>query len=388
MKLSTKMIVALGIMALLTIGALIIQYRVASKEERIDITAQQVEQIINSMPEEQRNLYADPESRRRMLDLLQDALIFGAEARRLGYANKPENAYQMELQREFLLSAAYRDRHRDVQVTQEEIEAYFRQNPGTVNEFIRYNPRFESRGGLDERIKRQLAEIHILSERARQEGLDKDPGLALQLKYFPEAILRQTFLDDLQAKSRVSDEEIQEFYDKHRSEFDEVRARHILFSTRPPQNPHAGDAAAKTPDPQAVRQQAEEVVKRVKAGEDFATLAKEYSEDPGSREQGGDLGFFRRGQMTSKFEAVAFALQPGQISDLVETPFGLHIIKVEERRASALTQELRGLIENRLRRRKVDEQMREIKQRHQITVAGARRADAPENAANPSPAPQ
>ncbi|MBI3950931.1 MAG: peptidylprolyl isomerase [Acidobacteria bacterium] len=383
MKPSTKLSTAIIIMALLTIGGLIVQYRVIGKAEPIHITAQQVEQIIAAMPEQQRNLYADPESRQRMLDLFQDALIFGAEARRLGYANRPENIYQMEVQRDFLLSSAYRDKHRDVQVTPEEVAAYDRQNPGAVNEFLRYNPRFRAAQGLDERLKQQLAEIRILSERARQEGLDKDPGLALQLKYFPEAVLREAFLQDLQSKSQVTDEEIREFYEKHQSEFDQVRARHILFSTRPAQNA-TGDSASKAPDREAVRRRAEEVSQRVKAGEDFATLAKEFSEDPGSKEQGGDLGFFGRGQMTPKFEEAAFALQPGQISDLVETPFGFHIIKAEERRTAPLDQQLRGIIENRLRRRKLDEQMRDIRRRHPIRIDGAKPVGESGNEAKPS----
>ncbi len=123
-------------------------------------------------------------------------------------------------------------------------------------------------------------------------------------------------------KVEVSDADVQQYYDSHQSEYvqpEQVRARHILFKV-------ARDA---TPEAKAkVRQKAEEVLAKVKAGEDFATLAQQYSEDA-SASQGGDLGLFGRGKMVKPFEDAAFTLAPGQTSDLVESPFGLHIIKVE-----------------------------------------------------------
>src|ERR1043165_5684184 len=85
-------------------------------------------------------------------------------------------------------------------------------------------------------------------------------------------------------------------------------------------------------DTTPARQKAEDLLKRVRAGEDFAALAKEFSEDPGSRAQGGDLGWFSRGEMVKEFEDAAFALKEGEVSDVVELPFGYHIIKVEEHR--------------------------------------------------------
>src|SRR5262249_61240498 len=79
------------------------------------------------------------------------------------------------------------------------------------------------------------------------------------------------------------------------------------------------------------RTKAEDVLAKVKAGSDFAELAKKESQDPGSASKGGDLGLFARGRMVPAFEAAAFALEPGGVSDIVETPFGFHIIKVDEK---------------------------------------------------------
>jgi hypothetical protein len=85
-------------------------------------------------------------------------------------------------------------------------------------------------------------------------------------------------------------------------------------------------------DPKEARAKAEQVLQRVRAGEDFAALAKEFSADPGSKDKGGDLGWFGRGVMVKPFEDAAFALKPGEVSGIFESPFGFHIVKTEERR--------------------------------------------------------
>lgn len=111
----------------------------------------------------------------------------------------------------------------------------------------------------------------------------------------------------------------------------EVRARHILL--RP-----AGEGQAE-PTPaqrQQVAQRAEQIRARAAAGEDFAALAREFTEEPGGKERGGDLDWFGRGRMVAPFEEAAFKLQPGQVSPVVETPFGYHVIKVEDRRQTPM----------------------------------------------------
>ncbi len=122
-----------------------------------------------------------------------------------------------------------------------------------------------------------------------------------------------------------SDADAREFYDKNPDKFkqdESVRASHILFRL---------DEKATDADKKKVLALAESVLKQAKNGGDFAELAKKHSAD-GSAAQGGDLNFFSRGQMVPAFEEAAFALQPGQISDIVTTQFGYHIIKVTERK--------------------------------------------------------
>lgn len=106
----------------------------------------------------------------------------------------------------------------------------------------------------------------------------------------------------------------------------EVRARHILLRIPPEATPAQRDS---------VRKLAEQLRAQVAGGADFAALARRYSADP-SKEQGGDLGFFGRGRMVQPFEDAAFAAQPGQVTPVVESPFGYHVIRVEERRQPEL----------------------------------------------------
>ena len=123
----------------------------------------------------------------------------------------------------------------------------------------------------------------------------------------------------------VTEEEITTFYEQNPADFqqdEQVRASHILLSF-----PEDADAATKD----EVRTRAAGVLDLVRSGADFAGTAMQYSDDPGSRPGGGDLGYFQRGQMVPPFEEAAFALQPAQISDLVESPFGYHIIQVTDR---------------------------------------------------------
>ena len=125
----------------------------------------------------------------------------------------------------------------------------------------------------------------------------------------------------------MTEDEIQAFFEAQRASLGErpanVSFRQVIIHAEP------SDSALA-----AARQEAEQVLTELREGADFEVLARRYSDDPGTREHGGDLGWFQRGRMVPEFENVAFALRPGQTSGIVKTDFGFHIIRVEKARGA------------------------------------------------------
>lgn len=133
---------------------------------------------------------------------------------------------------------------------------------------------------------------------------------------------------EIEGKISIDDKTVSEYYKNRPAQFleeESVKASHILIKVDKNTTKEAREAAKKKIDG---------LLKRAKKGEDFAKLAKENSDDPGSRHNGGDLGFFGRGMMVPPFEKAAFALKKDEISDVVETEFGYHIIKLTDRKPS------------------------------------------------------
>jgi len=152
------------------------------------------------------------------------------------------------------------------------------------------------------------------------------------------------------SKTAVSEVEIRAFYDKNQDKFKQeeaVRASHILIGV---------DEKASADDRKKALEKAEKLSKELAGGADFATLAKANSTCPSSQ-QGGDLGFFGKGQMVPPFEKTAFALKPGEISPVVETQFGYHIIKLTEKKAAGTTdfKDVKANIEEFLKGQKINE---------------------------------
>ncbi|MGL5749711.1 MAG: peptidylprolyl isomerase [Paraclostridium sp.] len=135
----------------------------------------------------------------------------------------------------------------------------------------------------------------------------------------------------IEQESQVSDEDAKSYYNKNKDEFEQVQASHILIKTIDENGEPLSDDAKKE-----AKELAEDVLKKALEGEDFAELAKKYSEDASSV-SGGDLGFFGRGQMVAEFEESSFKLNKGQIeSELVETQYGYHIIKKIDEKIQSL----------------------------------------------------
>jgi peptidyl-prolyl cis-trans isomerase C len=160
-----------------------------------------------------------------------------------------------------------------------------------------------------------VIENELMAGAGEKDKLDQTDTFPARVKYHTRRALRDAFYDSGIAGA-VSDADAKQIYDEKIAKMkpeQEVHARHILVDTK---------------------EEAEEVIKRLKNGEDFAKVANEKSKDTNA--EGGDLGFFTRGQMLKPFEDAAFALEPGQISEPVQTQFGWHVIKVEEKRDQAL----------------------------------------------------
>jgi peptidyl-prolyl cis-trans isomerase C len=163
-------------------------------------------------------------------------------------------------------------------------------------------------------------------------------------------VVRKLLQDEVMSKIDIKPSDLSAFYEKNPDKFQQpeaVHAAHILIIV-----PAEADAAAKA----ALKARATEALKAAKSGKDFAALARQYSQDA-SAQHGGDLGFFPKGQMVPAFDAAAFALKPGEISDLVETEFGFHIIKLTEKRAGRIVPlaEVKDRLEGFLKQRKQQE---------------------------------
>src|ERR1700692_2807027 len=155
------------------------------------------------------------------------------------------------------------------------------------------------------------------------------------------------------AATTVTDQDLQSYYDQHRDEYrvpEQVKVSHILIKT-----PLAAPGAKE--DEKAVadaRAKAEDVLKQVKAGGDFAKLAEKYSDDPGSAKSGGELGWIGRGRTVPEFEKAAFSLGKGQTSDLIKSSYGFHIIRVEDKQDAHLKSlaEVKTEIEEKVKQQK------------------------------------
>jgi peptidyl-prolyl cis-trans isomerase D len=163
--------------------------------------------------------------------------------------------------------------------------------------------------------------------------------------------IKYLLLDRDQARQKVAvpPNDIQRYYNDNIQQYqtpEEVRASHILLKTE-------------GKDEAGVRTRAEALLAQVKGGADFAALAKKESEDEGSKVNGGDVGFFGRGRMVPEFETAAFAMEPGQTSELIRSQFGFHIIRVTDKKAASTRplDEVRTQIQEQLAQQQADQQL-------------------------------
>jgi peptidyl-prolyl cis-trans isomerase C len=217
---------------------------------------------------------------------------------------------------------------------------------------------------------RFMADLKLGAQAAEEAKLQDAPDFAQRVEYFREKIL----LDDLMLKEGTkadTPEARKKLYDDTVTKLPpetELHARHILV---------------------ADEETAKQVAERAKKGEDFLALSKEFSKDPGSAADGGDLGWFTKDKMVKEFSDAAFKLEPGQISDPVKSQFGWHIIKVEEKRAKPAPQfaEVQDQIGNYLTQRAQQAMLMSLRDKAKIVQADKPAEPAQPGAPTTTPAP-
>ena len=318
----------------------------------LGVTEQELLDTITAMPELQRNGQFDRELLERILQIERDRGEFESDLRRDILAQRLRN---------LILDA-------------------IRVSPGEVEEEYRF-----------QYARANLAYVRIAAADVQDEVEVSEEALAAHLaanekRYLtpPQVTVRYLAFRpaDYAELAAPSPAQIEEYYEAHLDdEFtkpEQVKARHILI--------RAG-ADASDEERAAARAEAEALRDRTREGEDFAALAKDHSDDSGTSARGGDLGWFGRGSMVPPFEEAAFGLEPGSVSDVVETPFGYHVIQVEEHDAGgpqqlaeardaivATLSKQRGL---EIARREADQMLRAVVGGQTLAQAAGERTLAP-----------
>jgi peptidyl-prolyl cis-trans isomerase C len=314
---TTKALIAAAVAVVFALGLIVWQVK-ARRSESLNLSAEDMAMIAEEQaPQFRTRLASDANARKDFADDLRKLLAVAEEARTKGVANKPEVKRQLDLVRSVVIAENYFKSQgageTGPNISDQEVEEFFKQpvNQQKFDAFIAdakaKNPQLAG-GQIPEeqmkQVKKQLGQVLIGEQKAVAAGVDKQRSVELQIKLEQARILAQSYAQEqLADKMKATDAEVDAYIAQH---------------------PEL--------DSKVNRSKAEDVLKRVRAGEDFAKLAKEFSTDPGSKEKGGDLGWFGHGQMVPEFEQAAFALKPGEVSDLVQTKFGYHIIKVDERK--------------------------------------------------------
>jgi len=235
--------------------------------------------------------------------------------------------------------------------------------PPQMQMMLVQNPQFKKQ------FVERWVDTNLLALEAQKTKLDQDPAVKNKLDEAKTFILAQEYvMKEIEKKINVTDAEVKAYFEKNKAEFSEpesVKASHILVKVPQDADEKAWkDAEAKIKD----------IKKKLDGGADFAKLAQEMSDDPGSKAKGGDLGFFSKGRMVPEFEAAAFALKPGEVSQPVKTPFGYHLIKVVEKKDAheksfdEVKDQVKQNLLNQKRREALDAMLLNLKKQYPVKI--------------------
>lgn len=195
------------------------------------------------------------------------------------------------------------------------------------------NYRPVARGAGRKQFADNVVRILVLAEEGRRRKIDETPAFKTQAMFSEASVLAGLTSDNLRRSIKLEDAELRKYYEAHKSDYERVRVRHILIRMQ-------GSPLPLTPGQKDLTEaealaKAQDIRKKLLAGEDFAALVSTESNDTETIVTGGDIGFFHRGQRVPSFEEAAFALNVGQISEPVKTPFGYHIIRMEAKESKS-----------------------------------------------------
>jgi peptidyl-prolyl cis-trans isomerase C len=225
--------------------------------------------------------------------------------------------------------------------------------------------RAAARGSGRKQFADNVVRIAVLAQEGKRRKLDESSAYRTQSMFEDANLLANMTYEAIGKNAKVDEADVRKYFEAHKTEFEQVRARHILIRVQ-------GSPAAVRPGQKDLTEaealaKAQDLRKRIQAGEDFAQLARQESDDTGSGANGGDLGSFRHGQMVPSFEQAAFALQPGELSEPVKSPFGYHVIKVEAKESKSF-EEVRPELERRMRPEQAQKTLEELQKKSQVVL--------------------
>jgi peptidyl-prolyl cis-trans isomerase C len=231
-------------------------------------------------------------------------------------------------------------------------------------EFVNTLPEQYRAPAARRQIADKLVDLKALAQEGRKRKLDQSPGFKAQLAFQTESLLAGTVLRDMSTNMKPDEAEGRKYYDAHKTEYERIKARHILIRFKGSPVP-VGAKPDLTEEESLAKAKA--LRDKIVAGGDFAVIAKAESDDTGSGANGGDLNFFGHGQMVPAFEQAAFALPVGEVSQPVKTQFGYHLIQVEKHETKSF-EEVRTEIDQKLGPEMAQKAIEKLKSQTKVDV--------------------